>query len=742
MNFSQPLQSWLGQTIDDRQRYLLNQRIGGGGMGEVFLATDTLLGQSVALKLLNSKLANEQMRYRFEQEVAVSAALRSNHIVQVFDYGVTAEGYPFYVMEYLCGQTLGQLLKREKRLSIDRTVNIITQVCAGLSLAHQGVYLRWKGDKPGSSRDVVKVIHRDLKPDNIFLLPTSLGEFVKILDFGIAKIRTEHPDYTYATNMFMGTYQYASPEQLRAEKNLDARADIYSLGVILYKMLSGAPPFQFELEHQSEIQPSAAVWAAAHLTKPPIPLRDQPGCDHISPMLEAVVMRCLSKAPSQRFSSVLELTQALHTAVGLPDPEAIEATHAGQLPIIAQPAPLPLPSLSPPIEPELSDSPTEESCYHTAQEVVSGEKERETRRFSRSVVLLTLSGLTIAMALGTRVHSLWSAASLSLSNDLAGDSPITASQDGRGASSAPLNRSGHSPTVRTITTATQLLTGHTDTVWDVEISPDGRTVVSGSFDKSIRFWDVQTGNLKQTLLGHTDAVRAIAFSPNGTILASGSGDKTIKLWDLPTGKLRHTLLGHSAAVWSVAISPDGQTLASGGYDGVVKTWNVQTGELLQTFPEHYDSIWSVAISPDGQTLASGSYGGTIQIWELSTGRVIRTLAAHTDAVRSIDISADGRTLVSGSWDKTIKVWDLQTGELRHTLTGHSDRVLSVAISPNNQTVASSGIDRRIHLWNLQTGTLQHTLTGHSDWVIAVAFSPDGNQLVSGSKDKSIRLWQW
>lgn len=731
MDLSQPLHTWVGRTIDDRQRYLLNQRIGGGGMGDVFLATDTLLGQSVALKLLNGKLATEQMRHRFEQEVAVSAALRSDHIVQVFDYGVTAEGYPFYVMEHLSGQTLGQLLKREKRLSVERTVNIITQVCAGLSLAHRGVYLRWKGEQSnGYICDVVKVIHRDLKPDNIFLVSTSLGEFVKILDFGIAKLRTEQTEYTHATNMFLGTYQYASPEQLRAEKNLDARADIYSLGVILYKMLSGAPPFQFEFEQQAELQPSGAVWAAAHLTKAPIPLRQQRGCEQLPPALEAVVMRCLKKSPNQRFASVLELSQALHEAVGLRDREVIEATYAGNLPVVTtQPIPL-----SPPaVDPEFADSPTEES-HLTAQVVTpSMTGERKSGGLSRSALLLAISGLTIAAALGTRVHSLWSAASLSLVDDSAVTKPRV---------SPPPPESRSSASAPPSTASAKSLLGHTDTVWAVEISPDGQTLVSGSFDQSIRFWDVQTGNPAQTLLGHTDAVRAIALNPDGTVLASGSGDKTVKIWDLPTGKLRHTLLGHSAAVWSVAISPDGRTLASGGYDGVVKTWDLQTGELLQTFPEHYDSIWTVVISPDGQMLASGSYGGTIQIWDLPTGRLIRTLSAHTDAVRSIDISADGRTLVSGSWDKTVKVWDLQTGELRHTLTGHRDRVLSVAVDPQNRLIASSSIDRSIKLWDLDTGELRHTLTGHSDWVISIAFSPDGSQLASGSKDKSIRLWQW
>ncbi|WP_254721983.1 protein kinase domain-containing protein [Kovacikia minuta] len=134
MNASQMLDPWIGQLIGDRQRYRLERRLGGGGMGEVFLAMDTLLGQPVALKLLDAKLASGDLRRRFEQEVTVITALRSQHIVQVIDHGVTSDGYPFYVMEYLQGRTLGQLLYRERPLSVERSVSIVMQVCAGLQL--------------------------------------------------------------------------------------------------------------------------------------------------------------------------------------------------------------------------------------------------------------------------------------------------------------------------------------------------------------------------------------------------------------------------------------------------------------------------------------------------------------------------------------------------------------------------------------------------------------------------------
>jgi eukaryotic-like serine/threonine-protein kinase len=301
---------WIGRLIGDRQRYRLEKRLGVGGIGDIFLAMDTLVGQQIALKLLKDTLViSEELRKRFELEVAVSAALKNDHIVRVSDYGISAEGYPFYVMEYLNGQSLKQLLESERRLSVERTLSIITQVCDGLYHAHEGVTL-WRNNATVSQH--IKVIHRNLKPDNIFLVPTALGELVKILDFGIAKISEDTIDRTKLTNTFLGTCHYASPEQLEAETNIDGRADIYSIGIIIYEMLSGTDPFGLGLNTRkiSEIS-----WAMAHNSKPAQALRSQPGLSQLPAELEAAVMRCLQKSPSQRFASVSELKHALQAAV-------------------------------------------------------------------------------------------------------------------------------------------------------------------------------------------------------------------------------------------------------------------------------------------------------------------------------------------------------------------------------------------------------------------------------------------
>jgi eukaryotic-like serine/threonine-protein kinase len=319
MNFPSTPDYWIGRALGDNNRYLLNKFLGGGGMGDVFLAMDTRIGKQVALKILKANLvASKQITRRFEREIEICAALNSEHIVKVTDCGASVEGYPFYVMEYLRGQSLRQLLLSENRLSIERTINIITQICSGLQSAHKGVNLEGIGVSRGGR---IQVVHRDLKPDNIFLENTDSGEFVKIVDFGIAKIRNESFEQTNLTSAFLGTFRYASPEQLKVAVDIDGRADIYSLGIIFYEMLSGTDPFDISAKAHSSIQ---ASWVFAHTCETPKPLRSQPGCEHLPPELEMVVMRCLEKEPDKRFASVEEFNWALQSILRLNQSGCVE----------------------------------------------------------------------------------------------------------------------------------------------------------------------------------------------------------------------------------------------------------------------------------------------------------------------------------------------------------------------------------------------------------------------------------
>ena len=251
-----------------------------------------------------------------------------------------------------------------------------------------------------------------------------------------------------------------------------------------------------------------------------------------------------------------------------------------------------------------------------------------------------------------------------------------------------------------------------------------------------------------TLRGHASDVNSVDFSPEGDKLASGSDDKTIKVWDVNSKEEILTLQGHSGWIWDVTFSPDGQTLATTSYDETIKLWNLSTGEEIRTLKGHSAGVTSVAFSQDGKTLASGSLDRTIKLWDLDTGKQIQTLKGHSKGVTSVDFSADGFTLASGSWDKTIKLWNLQTGKPIRTFEGHKDKVLSVAFAPDGKTLASGSKDKTVKLWNLATGEVSHTFREHTDKVNSVAYVPsnikgnldNGKMLASGSNDNTIKLW--
>jgi WD40 repeat protein/DNA-binding CsgD family transcriptional regulator len=305
------------------------------------------------------------------------------------------------------------------------------------------------------------------------------------------------------------------------------------------------------------------------------------------------------------------------------------------------------------------------------------------------------------------------------------------------------------------------LQGHTRGIRTIGFSRDGQILASGGEDQLIRLWDLSqvyrhepptqlaqeraTEPIYKVLRGHLSRVWSVAFSPDGQTLASGSDDRTLKLWQLQTGfccrTLSETAQEHADWIRAVAFSPDGQTLASGTDDTTISLWHVVTGELLQRLQGHEQSSWvlSVAFSPDGSILASGSSDRTIRLWQVLTGDCLTILRGHGDAVFSVAFSPDGKTLASASRDQLIKLWDVQSGHCITTLQGHTSWVRSVAFSPDGRWLASGSHDQTVKLWQLETGDCR-TLLGHSERVRSIAFSPDGRWLASGSSDASIRLW--
>jgi WD40 repeat protein len=279
---------------------------------------------------------------------------------------------------------------------------------------------------------------------------------------------------------------------------------------------------------------------------------------------------------------------------------------------------------------------------------------------------------------------------------------------------------------------------HSDAVFSVAISPDGQNFISGSADKTVKLWNLHTGELLYEFLGHSQEVVATDISPDGQTMVSGSRDKTINVWNLKTKKLLHTLKEHTNKIVCLAISPDGQTLFSGDEDAKIKVWNLESGKLLNSIDAHADEVEFLAVTPDGKTLVSGSEDKIVKIWNTNTGQLLNTLKRHQKSVESVAISPDGKILVSGGGDKLI-IWRLGTGELLREIP-QSGFVRFVTISADGKTLASAHEDNTVKLWDLNNGKLRRTLSGHSDWVLSVAISPDQQTLITGSRDKTIQIW--
>lgn len=295
---------------------------------------------------------------------------------------------------------------------------------------------------------------------------------------------------------------------------------------------------------------------------------------------------------------------------------------------------------------------------------------------------------------------------------------------------------------------THTLHGHQSWVRSVVLHPTGETLASGSGDRTVNFWQRETGEVVWSIPAHNSWVRAIAVSPDGGLLASGSNDRTVKLWQWGTGNLLRTLTGHTDWVRSVAFSADGRWLASSAQDRVIHLWEVATGKLVQTLRGHRHWVTTVAFLPTFAStqmpiVVSGSQDNKIRLWQWNWDgdETIAHLEGHTDAVNSIAVSANGQSLVSASDDGTVRIWDLATCKLRHCLKEHGGAVHGVAIAAEAQTLVSASQDKTIKLWDLSTGALTETLTGHANWVWSVAVSPDATTIVSGSWDNSVKLWQ-
>jgi eukaryotic-like serine/threonine-protein kinase len=670
----------IGKVIGEK--YQLLALLGQGGMGAVYRGRRLHIGDDVAIKVLHKEYVDEeQTAERFRREAQAAAKLRHPSVVAIYDFSEARGDEPAYiVMELVEGKTLRRILEEEGSLEERRAVELIREVCKGVSVAHR-----------------LGAVHRDIKPDNIMILPPDVDdgrERVKVVDFGIAKLRDMAASKTLTqTGRVIGTVYYMSPEQCCAEQ-LDTRSDVYSLGAVLFELLAGTPPFTAE---------TATGIIAKHLSQPPPALPPQAKA---SKEVEAVIRKALSKEAAGRQADAGALRDELGAAIGHP------VTHN-----------------------------TAEYVFTRTVENEAGEKS-----LAEAATRIKDSTADGTPAKTSPFKAKWVVAALIVLLLLAG-SAVLAGKFWRRPSPGPGPASNVGPWQVRQTLSTD------SRVYAVAFDPADRLIATASseglredreFISEIRVWDPVSGQMLNQTTEHSEGTLSIAFSPDGQTLVSvtGSGSARnrigkVKLWDARTGALKWAVSAHSDYATSVAFSPDGKSVASGSRDHTVKLWDAATGGLLKTL-QTPDEVNAIAFSPSGNLIAIAGKKG-VELWDTDAGEVNQSLSGTSFSPSSVAFSPDGKLVASGDLSGQLTLWDVQSGAIKNTFHDHSDVIVTVAFSPDGKLLASGGYDSTAIVFDLEKGSKLTTLSD-SDRVTSLAFSHDNHTLATGGWSKTVKLW--
>ena len=286
------------------------------------------------------------------------------------------------------------------------------------------------------------------------------------------------------------------------------------------------------------------------------------------------------------------------------------------------------------------------------------------------------------------------------------------------------------------------LSRHTAVVSAVALTRDGKKLVTGSYDQTLRIWNVKTGSLLRTLSDHSKEIYCVATSGDGKLVASGGAERTIKLWDLRTGELVRSLgnliLGHADTVTALAFSPNHQFLVSASQDKTVRLWSLKSGKEIYTLKDYPAAVLALAIGWDGKSFAYGGKGTLISLRHTKTGKVMRSFSANP--TRAVALSRQGALLAVGSGPEIV-IWNRQYQKKLFELRGHTETVSSLVFSADGQILVSGSYDQTVKLWHMSTGQMVNTLVGHQAAVCSVAYSLDGTLIVSGSADNTVKIWQ-
>ena len=762
---------------ENEWKYSIVDEIGRGGIGRVLVAFDSKLGRDIALKELiqTDKPGQNKIKpldklkadeIRFLREAKVTGQLEHPGIVPVYEIGRKPDGNHYYTMKLVRGMTLAKAIKDavtlEKRL---RLLPHFRDICNAIAYSH--------------SRGV---IHRDLKPENIMI--GEFGETV-VLDWGLAKIRGEE-DESESTlqnelnvlkienlgdttrGKAIGTPAYMPPEQARGDvEQIDERSDIYSLGAVLYEILTGHPPFKGRniKETLEMVQKNTPV----DIT---ILEKDAP------PDLCAVVSKTLTRDKNDRYETALEVAWEIENFMSGGRIRAYEYSSW-----------------------ELFKRFTKKNKSLSALLLIfiilifagsaiilfAYQRSVENEKFAH--LNLSLGYLEYAERLIKEKKysnaSIFSAASL-YHNPYNPKSPWNYPKTFLDSRKTELSNQ-----MLSIQSALYLSTVHQNDSFqknlikfdfearDSAISPDGELIAVAGKNREVFIYSLRDGTIRKTLEGHTDNIVTMQFSPDGKFLVSGGWDKTLRLWNIAEGKTVKTFSCPKCEVYAAGFSPDGKKLTFGGTDNILWEINISgndfsakkvfesmntvraanwspdgtmilvsnsSGDItllrnnkpVKTFRYHREPVIAVKFLKDNRHFISTGYDKKILLWNIDNPRP-KILLKHWDAFFDLDIASDGSMAVAASRDGTIKLIDLKSFHILN-LRGHEGPVYSVSFLPMGNSIVSIGEDKLLKLWKTDINKSVLTYRGHTTYIPSMSYSPDGRLLASSSWDTSVKLW--
>ena len=695
--------------------YELIKEVGRGGMGVVFKARHVRLNRIVALKMIRGgALANSDELQRFEKEAAAAAQLQHPNIVALFEVS-NYNQQPFLSMEYIGGTSLSERVSLGP-LSGRRAAEYLELTARAVHYAHT------RG-----------IIHRDLKPANVLL---DENDQPKVTDFGLAKQMTARSDQT-RTGAVLGTPSYMSPEQAAGSKDIGPGSDVYSLGAILYELITGKPPFTGETALQT-----------LNLVTEQDPIPPSVLNPSVDRDLETICLKCLEKTSGRRYDSAESLADDLHRYL---DGDAITARRVSfvgrAFKWCKRNKGLALAAAAIALTFGLFLSYSWYETYHEKDLRNQAELAREEAMRAREIAANRLEAMRHLLYLS----EMRQAQQTMRRADIEGALRILNEHWQPKAEQRDL-RDWEWYFLKDRCDARLTFGSHQGRAFAVAYRPDGKQLASAGGELNrpgdIKIWHVRSGKLLRTLTGHANTITALAYHPEKNLLASASYDKTIKLWNLDTGDEIDTLRGHADNVYDIAFSATGDRLASASHDLTVRLWDYERHVRdpegsVRILKGHDAPVTTLAFHPDGKLLASGSRDHLIKLWNLNTYLVEKTLSGHQGEVKALAYAADGKFLVSGGGLRNksgqVIVWNTETGKVHANHDGLSDSVLHVAISKDGK-VAAGGADGILRIWNPKRSSEALSFRADPQSVSNVAFSPDGLTLASAGLSGRVSLW--